>query len=68
MNEVVCDEEGNLKSSLTFDDIHLYGSKYGILGGLPEGEWNLKKRYGAGNSIIAFLLIVFLKNRVRYFC
>lgn len=30
MNEVVCDEEGNLKSSLTFDDIHLYGSKYGI--------------------------------------
>lgn len=28
--EIVCDEEGNLKSSLTFDDIHLYGSKYGI--------------------------------------
>ena len=27
MNEVVCDEEGNLKSSLTFDDIHLYGSE-----------------------------------------
>ena len=30
MNEVVCDEGGNLKNSLTFDDIHLYGSKYGI--------------------------------------
>lgn len=28
MNEVVCDEEGYLKESLTFDDIHLYGSKY----------------------------------------
>ncbi len=28
MNEVVCDEEGNLRSDLTFDDIHLYGSKY----------------------------------------
>ena len=37
------------------------------LGGLPEGEWNLKKRYGAGNSIIAFLLIVFLKNREGIF-
>ncbi len=30
MNEVVCDEEGNLDESLTFDDIHLFGSKYGI--------------------------------------
>ena len=30
MNEVVCDEDGNLKSNLTFDDVHLYGSKYGI--------------------------------------
>lgn len=28
MNEVVCDEDGNLKSNLTFDDVHLYGSKY----------------------------------------
>ncbi len=28
MNEVVCDEEGNLRSELTFDDVHLYGSKY----------------------------------------
>lgn len=28
MNEVVCDEEGNLRSDLTFDDVHLYGSKY----------------------------------------
>ena len=37
------------------------------LGGLPEGEWNLKKRYGAGISIIAFLLIVFLKNREGIF-
>ncbi len=30
MNEVVCDEEGNLNDELTFDDIHLYGSKYDI--------------------------------------
>lgn len=30
MNEAVCDEDGNLKGNLTFDDIHLYGSKYGI--------------------------------------
>ena len=30
MNEVVCDKEGNLDDSLTFDDIHLFGSKYGI--------------------------------------
>ena len=29
-NEVVCDEDGNLKSNLTFDDVHLYGSKYDI--------------------------------------
>lgn len=28
MNQVVCDEEGNLRSDLTFDDVHLYGSKY----------------------------------------
>lgn len=28
MNEVVCDEEGNLKSELTFDNLHLYGSQY----------------------------------------
>ena len=30
VNEVVCDEEGNLKKELTFDDLHLYGSKYNI--------------------------------------
>lgn len=30
MNEVVCDEDGNLKSNLTFDDVHLYGSKYDV--------------------------------------
>ena len=30
MNEVACDEGRQLKGSLTFDDIHLYGSKYGI--------------------------------------
>lgn len=30
MNEVVCDQYGNLKQELTFDDLHLYGSKYGI--------------------------------------
>ncbi len=28
MNEAVCDEEGNLKDELTFDQLHLYGSKY----------------------------------------
>ena len=67
MNEVVCDEEGNLKSSLTFDDNSSVWFKIWDLGGLPEGEWNLKKRYGAGNSIIAFLLIVFLKNREGIF-
>lgn len=30
MNEVVCDKTGNLKDELTFDQVHLYGSKYGI--------------------------------------
>ena len=30
MNEAVCDEEGHLDASLTFDDLHLYGSKYGV--------------------------------------
>lgn len=30
MNEAVCDEEGNLNASLTFDDLHLFGSEYGI--------------------------------------
>lgn len=30
MNEVVCDEEGNLREELTFDNVHLYGSKYNI--------------------------------------
>lgn len=30
VNEVVCDEEGNLKKELTFDNLHLYGSKYNI--------------------------------------
>ena len=30
MNEVVSDEEGHLNAELTFDDLHLYGSKYGI--------------------------------------
>lgn len=30
MNEVVCDQYGNLKQELTFDNLHLYGSKYGI--------------------------------------
>ena len=67
MNEVVCDEEGNLKSSLTFDEHSSVWFQIWNLGGLPEGEWNLKKRYGAGNSIIAFLLIVFLKNREGIF-
>lgn len=28
MNEAVCDEEGNLDASLTYDEIHLFGSKY----------------------------------------
>ena len=30
MNEVVCDEQGNLKEELTFDNLHLYGNQYGI--------------------------------------
>ena len=30
MNEVVCDNTGNLKAELTFDNLHLYGSKYNI--------------------------------------
>lgn len=30
VNEVVCDGYGNLKADLTFDNIHLYGSKYNI--------------------------------------
>lgn len=30
VNEVVCDESGGLKPELTFDNLHLYGSKYGI--------------------------------------
>ena len=30
MNEVVCDAQGNLRPELTFDDLHLYASKYDI--------------------------------------
>lgn len=30
VNEVICDETGGLRADLTFDDLHLYGSKYGI--------------------------------------
>lgn len=30
MNEVVCDPQGNLREDLTFDDLHLYASKYDI--------------------------------------
>lgn len=30
VNEVVCDEQGNLREDLTFDQLHLYGSKYDI--------------------------------------
>lgn len=30
VNKVVCDENGNLREDLTFDNLHLYGSKYGI--------------------------------------
>lgn len=30
VNEVVCDSTGNLKEELTFDNLHLYGSKYNI--------------------------------------
>ncbi|MDD6057958.1 MAG: GDSL-type esterase/lipase family protein [Clostridiales bacterium] len=29
-NDALCDEEGNLRADLTFDDLHLYGSKYGL--------------------------------------
>lgn len=30
VNEAVCDEQGNLNADLTFDNVHLYGSKYNI--------------------------------------
>lgn len=30
VNEAVCDEEGHLRADLTFDNLHLLGSKYGI--------------------------------------
>lgn len=30
VNDVVCDEDGNLRDELTFDNLHLYGSKYDI--------------------------------------
>lgn len=30
VNDVVCDGEGNLNAELTFDNLHLYGSKYNI--------------------------------------
>lgn len=30
VNEVVCDDQGGLKQKLTFDNLHLYGSKYNI--------------------------------------
>ena len=30
VNEVVCDQEGNLRDELTFDNLHLLGSKYDI--------------------------------------
>ena len=30
VNEVVCDDQGGLKQELTFDNLHLYGSKYNI--------------------------------------
>lgn len=30
MNEVVCDDQGNLRDDLTFDNLHLYASKYKI--------------------------------------
>lgn len=30
VNEVVCDSYGNLRDDLTFDELHLYGSKYNI--------------------------------------
>lgn len=30
MNEAVCDNQGNLRDDLTFDNLHLYASKYNI--------------------------------------
>ena len=30
MNEVVCDEEGNLSAEESFDQLHLYGGNYGL--------------------------------------
>lgn len=30
MNEAVCDDQGNLRDELTFDNLHLYASKYPI--------------------------------------
>ena len=30
VNEVVCDEDGNLKQELTFDNLHLYATNYDI--------------------------------------
>lgn len=30
VNEVVCDNQGNLRDELTFDNLHLYASKYNI--------------------------------------
>ena len=30
VNEVVCDDQGGLKQELTFDNLHLYGSKYNL--------------------------------------
>lgn len=30
MNEAVCDAQGNLKEEMTFDNLHLYASKYNI--------------------------------------
>lgn len=30
VNDVVCDENGDLQADLSFDNLHLYGSKYGI--------------------------------------
>lgn len=30
VNEAVCDQQGNLREDLTFDNLHLYGSKYNL--------------------------------------
>lgn len=30
VNDVVCDENGDLQADLSFDKLHLYGSKYGV--------------------------------------